>query len=238
MERLGPNHSPASRFRICLPRSWTFWELTQRYISTLSPEAALDARIRECHPRQALELLGSCEAEIAVIRYAVEYQPYFEEQCSSKKLRLTPLDQVEYSLVLSRDDPLSRKQESAGKLHRAAAPGCISSRHEGQAQPYHRRPAGTAAASANPSPEFYLVRASAPFASANRRSGAAPLSGRRTAVPQCPGVQPSVRHVRDGTGFLPMVAHGQRPDHTIIPFACHIAVLRLFFLLFERILVS
>lgn len=107
MERLGPNHSPASRFRICLPRSWTFLELTQRYISTLSPEAALDARIRECHPRQALELLGSCEAEIAVIRYAVEYQPYFEEQCSSKKLRLTPLDQVEYSLVLSRDDPLA-----------------------------------------------------------------------------------------------------------------------------------
>lgn len=106
MEQLGSNSSFANRFRICLPRSYCFTEQVTRYLSTL-PDGGLDAWLRECHPRQALELLDSGSAEIAVIRYAMEYQDYFSEQAAQRKLTMIPLSTVEYRVVLSVTNPLA-----------------------------------------------------------------------------------------------------------------------------------
>lgn len=109
MERLGPNHNLASRFRVYLPRSQYYLNLTWQYLHDISPAEPLDAVIREGHPRQGLELLSNCDVDIAVIRYATEYQAYFEEQTQSRDLRLTPLKQVEFQILLSENDPLSQK---------------------------------------------------------------------------------------------------------------------------------
>lgn len=108
MERLGPNHNLASRFRVCLPRSQFYRELTRQYLQSVSPAEPLEAVIRECHPRQGLEFLNNCDVDIAVIRYATEYQAYFEEQAQSRDLRLTPLKQVEFQILFSENDPLSQ----------------------------------------------------------------------------------------------------------------------------------
>ncbi|MGM9553545.1 MAG: LysR family transcriptional regulator [Faecousia sp.] len=107
MERMGPNKAQPNRFRICLPRSYGFLNDVRQYLCELPPERKLDAVIRECHPRQALELLGSSTMEIAVIRYCVEYQDYFSEQASARKLSIQPLSQVEYQILLPADSPLS-----------------------------------------------------------------------------------------------------------------------------------
>lgn len=109
MERLGPNHNLASRFRVCLPRSQAYLRLTWQYLQNIAPGESLDAVIREGHPRQGMELLSNCDVDIAVIRYATEYQAYFEEQTQSRDLRLTALKQVEFQILLSEHDPLSKK---------------------------------------------------------------------------------------------------------------------------------
>lgn len=100
MERLGPNNALPNRFRICLPRSYTLTSATQEYLASLSPETRLDAMIRECHPRQALDMLDSGSAELAVIRYSMEYQDYFTEQTTARKLNLQLLSTLEYQVLL------------------------------------------------------------------------------------------------------------------------------------------
>lgn len=117
MEQLGPNSAQPNRFRICLPRSYYFLDIARQYLCSLAPERKLDAGIRECHPRQALELLESGSAEIAVIRYSVEYQDYFTEQAEVRELSLQLLSQVEYQAVLPAGSPLAQKEQvSKGDL--------------------------------------------------------------------------------------------------------------------------
>lgn len=115
MERLGPNHGSATRFRVALPRSWSFLDLTSRYLAKGSPDPSLEAVIRECHPRQALELLSDSEVEIALIRYSSEYQAYFSEQAHSRDLRLIPLGQTEYQLLFPRNNGLSFRETVSRK---------------------------------------------------------------------------------------------------------------------------
>lgn len=115
MERLGPNHSSANRFRVALPRSWSLLALTGQYLAQCGPEASLDAVIRECHPRQALELLSGSDVEIALIRYSSEYQAFFSEQTQSRDLRLIPLGQTEYQLLFPQGNGLSFREAVSRK---------------------------------------------------------------------------------------------------------------------------
>lgn len=111
MERLGPNNAEPFRFRVCLPRSYRYVALTQTYLGKLLPEAQVDAVIRECHPRQALEMLSSGTVEIAVIRYSPEYQAYFEEQAMARALTLQRLSEDVFQIVLSREHPLAESEQ-------------------------------------------------------------------------------------------------------------------------------
>lgn len=110
MESLGPSHGPENRFRICLPRSRYYLEQVRCYLDKLAPGAPLDGLLRECHARQALECLSNSDVALAVIRYGVEYQAYFSEQAQARQLRLVPLSQVEYRLLMAKDHPLARRE--------------------------------------------------------------------------------------------------------------------------------
>lgn len=110
MERLGPNNAEHYRFRVCLPRSYRYVALTQQYLGKLLPEVQLDAVIRECHPRQALEMLSGGTVEIAVIRYSPEYEAYFEEQARGRSLHLQRLSEDRYEVVLSQNHPLATRE--------------------------------------------------------------------------------------------------------------------------------
>lgn len=111
IEQLGPRHTHANRFRICIPRSFVFMEQVSQFLQSLSKSSNLDAVIRECHPRQALEFLDSGSAEIAIIRYSMEYQDYFSEQAVQRKLALLPLSTTEYQIILSAANPLAAHQQ-------------------------------------------------------------------------------------------------------------------------------
>lgn len=113
IERLGPNSAHPNRFRICLPRSYRFLDLTRQYLSGAVQEQGLevDAMVRECHPRQALEILDSGEADMAVLRYGAEYQDYFNEQAQHRELSLHLLSREEYRLTFSRSHPLAKWEQ-------------------------------------------------------------------------------------------------------------------------------
>lgn len=115
MERLGPNNAEPFRFRVCLPRSYRYLTVTRQYLEKLLPEAQLDAVIRECHPRQALEMLSDGMVEVAVIRYSLEYQAFFEEQAEKRAFTLQRLSKECYQVVLSQKHPLAEKTEIARK---------------------------------------------------------------------------------------------------------------------------
>ena len=110
MENLGPNRSQSSRFRLALPRSYSVLEQVKRFLNEYVPMQPLDANLRECHPRQALELLEGGAAEIALIRYATQYQDYFSEQASARKLTFRLLDRVRYQPVMSQHHPLAQSE--------------------------------------------------------------------------------------------------------------------------------
>lgn len=111
MERLGPNAALPCRFRLCIPRSYHYMELTRQFLSAFPSEHGLDALIRECHPRRALEMIRDGSAEIAVIRYKTEYEDYFQEQASAHELTLLPLTQTEYQLLMAHSNPLANSSQ-------------------------------------------------------------------------------------------------------------------------------
>lgn len=107
IQRMGPASTQPNRFRVCLPRSHGYVSAVHRYLSRHPQPTGLDAMIRECHPRQALEQLEGGYAEIAVIRYCQEYQDYFSEQAAAKELHLVPLGSMVYLVTLSQSHPLA-----------------------------------------------------------------------------------------------------------------------------------
>lgn len=125
MERLGPNGTLSNRLRLCLPRSYTCLDSVRRFLEQVGSPHDLDAVIRECHPRQALELVDSGSVEIAVIRYCTDYQDYFMKQADARELVLKPLSQVEYRIVLSALSPLARN----ASVSRAELESCTELQH-------------------------------------------------------------------------------------------------------------
>lgn len=109
IERLGPNAARQNQFHVCLPRSFSCMEAVRRFLTDRASTNPPDAVLRECHPRQAMELVESAAAEIAILRYGTDYQDYFSEQTKAKNLALEPLSRVEYRVVLSEDSPLAKK---------------------------------------------------------------------------------------------------------------------------------
>ena len=107
IEALGPRHPVANRLRICIPRSAATLDLAARYIASLPADQPLDAVIRECHVRQALDMLVGGEVELGIIRFRQEFRDYYEEQTTSRGLSFRILDKYRYQLVMSKNHPLA-----------------------------------------------------------------------------------------------------------------------------------
>ena len=57
IDALGPRHPVENRLRICIPRAAFILDLTADYLNTLPTDQNLDSVVRECHARQAIEML-------------------------------------------------------------------------------------------------------------------------------------------------------------------------------------
>ncbi len=111
IEALGPRHAVRSRLRVCLPRSARLFDLAGEYLASLASPGELEVTIRECHARQALQMLTVGEAELGVLRFRSEYLDYFDEQTAEREFSFQVLGRFKYELVLPRDHPLARREE-------------------------------------------------------------------------------------------------------------------------------
>ena len=109
MEQLGTDASVPHRLRVCIPRSPVYAGVIQSLLCRTDHSLGLQAHIRECHPRRALELVLEGSAEVAVLRYLESYQDYFTEQASAHRLEFLPLGKREYQLLVHRESPLARE---------------------------------------------------------------------------------------------------------------------------------
>ena len=110
IEALGPKRAVANRLRVCIPRSAAALDLTAQYLAGLPEAEPVDAVIRECHARIALETLASGETEIGVIRFRSEYRDYFDEQTSARGLSVERLNKYHYLVTLNKSHPLANQQ--------------------------------------------------------------------------------------------------------------------------------
>lgn len=85
-------------------------DLTAQYLAGLPQAEPVDAVIRECHARTALETLASGETEIGVIRFRSEYRDYFDEQTSARGLSFELLSKYHYLVTMNQSHPLGRAQ--------------------------------------------------------------------------------------------------------------------------------
>lgn len=106
MEQLGPNSMIPNQFRICIPRSYAFLNMVQQYLNRLPACVDLDAFVQECDPKKALESLDNNTVTFAVIRFALDYRAYYEEQAGMRKLSFLPLSQGNYQVIISQENPL------------------------------------------------------------------------------------------------------------------------------------
>lgn len=109
IDALGPRNPVPNRLRVCLPRSARLFDATAAYLASL-PQQTLDAVIRECHARTALEQMAGGEAEIGVIRFRAEYGDYFAEQSKARGLSIQILSRYRYQVMMHASHPLAGRE--------------------------------------------------------------------------------------------------------------------------------
>ena len=115
IDALGPRHPVENRLRICIPRAAFILDLTADYLNTLPADQNLDSVVRECHARQAIEMLENGEVEVGIIRFRSEYRDYFEEQSVSRGFGFQILSRYRYQLLLPQTHELADKQLITGQ---------------------------------------------------------------------------------------------------------------------------
>ena len=115
IDALGPRHPVENRLRICIPRAAFILDLTADYLNTLPVDQNLDSVVRECHARQAIEMLENGEVEVGIIRFRSEYRDYFEEQSVSRGFGFHILSRYRYQLLLPKTHALAEKQLITGQ---------------------------------------------------------------------------------------------------------------------------
>ena len=110
IDALGPRHPVENRLRICIPRAAFILDLTADYLNTLPVAQNLDSVVRECHARQAIEMLENGEVEVGIIRFRSEYRDYFEEQSVSRGFGFQILSRYRYQLLLPKTHAQAEQQ--------------------------------------------------------------------------------------------------------------------------------
>lgn len=109
MDALCPHNPVPNRLRVCIPRSYQLFEALADYLGSLPADLLLNAAIRECHARQALQWLISGDVEIAVLRFRSESREYFTEQSAANGLDLQIFSRFRYQFLMHRNHPLACK---------------------------------------------------------------------------------------------------------------------------------
>lgn len=102
--------SPKQRFSVSVPRACYISEAFAEFSTTLSKE---DAEIfyKETNSQRTINNLLNHDYKLGIIRYAENYDKYFKTLLEEKGLVYELVTEFTYSLIMSAENPLAKKDE-------------------------------------------------------------------------------------------------------------------------------
>ena len=110
IQSMSPYQKVDDRLRICIPRSSAAFQLVSDCLRIHGENRNLNAEIRECHAKKALELLSDGHAEIGIIRFRDGYEEYFQEVAASAKLTFKMLSSYDDVIIMHQNHPLAKNE--------------------------------------------------------------------------------------------------------------------------------
>ncbi len=97
------------KFSISVPRACYISEAFANFSKTLSKDAA-DIFYKETNSQRTIHNMVEHDYELGIIRYAENYDKYFKTMLKGKDFRYELITEFTYSLMMSKDNPLSSKE--------------------------------------------------------------------------------------------------------------------------------
>ncbi len=101
---------PCQRFSISVPRACYISDAFSRF-STMINNAPAEIFYKETNSKRAIDNILSADYKLGIIRYAQNYDKYFNAVLEEKGLLHETVTEFHYVLVMSKDCPLANKDE-------------------------------------------------------------------------------------------------------------------------------
>ncbi len=98
-------------FSISVPRATYISYAFSRFASKVSADRRVDLFYKETNSMRAINNILHADFKLGIIRYALNYEQYFEEMVKEKNLVSEDLTLFNYYLAMSKNHPLAEKQE-------------------------------------------------------------------------------------------------------------------------------
>ena len=135
MDRLSkPDIGNAQVFSVSIPRASYISNGLVEFLKTLNPTQALDIDFQETNSMQSISNVSEGRHNIAIIRYRLTNENYFEDYLHNKQLDAETIWEFERVLLLSKDNPYLKD----GIVSKADLKQCIEIVHGDTIVPYHQ----------------------------------------------------------------------------------------------------
>ena len=98
------------KFSISVPRACYISEAFAEFSKTLTKDSA-EVFYKETNSQRTIHNMINHDYKLGIIRYAENYDKYFKAMLDEKGFVYELVTEFSYSLIISRDNPLSRKEE-------------------------------------------------------------------------------------------------------------------------------
>ncbi len=106
-----PEDTTLQRAGIVIPRGSYLASGLTRFLGDLNPDGAIDVSVKETNSLQAIADVTEGRFPLGVIRYQLDYRPYFLDYLKDKGLASDPIWEFEMLAVLSRRHPLAGAEQ-------------------------------------------------------------------------------------------------------------------------------
>lgn len=102
--------SRKQKFSISVPRACYISEAFAAFSKALTRDAA-ELFYKETNSKKTIQNILNHEYKLGIIRYAENYDKYFKTMLEEKDLRYEMVAEFSYRLIMSRENPLSKKEQ-------------------------------------------------------------------------------------------------------------------------------
>ena len=114
MENMFTNNGENKKlFSVAVPRASYISHAFKTFSKAINSEKKAELFYKETDSQSALKCVLDTDYSLGIIRYPQNFERYYEQILSDKKLVCTPVTQFKYVVLMSRTHPLSEKEELA-----------------------------------------------------------------------------------------------------------------------------